>query len=247
MAKLSVNINKIATLRNQRPLAYPSPTRFARIALEAGAVGITVHPRPDQRHIRHSDVAEIAEVVRSFPGREYNIEGNPFHHYFPLVEATRPTQCTLVPDDMNQSTSDHGFDLAGSRDLSPLRDHIARLKTLCNRVSLFIDPEPRQIELARSLGVDRVELYTQPYADAFGTHDQAKVLATYVRAAETARSVGLGLNAGHDLTLDNLPPLVSAIPWIDEVSIGHALIADALEFGLAETVKKYIAAAASLR
>lgn len=243
MAKLSVNINKIATLRNQRPLPYPDPSRYARIALEAGAAGITIHPRPDQRHIRHSDVEEVAEMVSRYPGRELNIEGNPFHHYFPLVEVAQPTQCTLVPDDMNQSTSDHGFDLVGTKDLAPLRDAIARLKTLCDRVSIFMDPDEKQIELAATLGVDRVELYTQPYAEAHDNSDLARVLPRYVKAAETARAAGLGLNAGHDLSLFNLSDLVRAIPWIDEVSIGHALVADALEFGLAETVRMYITAA----
>lgn len=243
MALLSVNVNKVATLRNTRPLNYPSPLWAAEVSLLAGASGVTVHPRPDQRHIRQSDVPAIAAVVRKYVGREYNIEGNPFHGYFPLVEAVRPDQCTLVPDDMNQHTSDHGFDLLGARDLGPLREAISRLRDMCGRVSIFMDPVPRQIELAAGLGVQRVELYTEPYATAFTSGEYKAVLNKYIDAAKAARDQGLGLNAGHDLTLANLPVLVQAIPTIDEVSIGHALVADALEFGLADTVRKYIAAA----
>lgn len=244
MAKLSVNVNKIATLRNQRALDYPSPVRFAEIALRAGAAGITVHPRPDQRHIRPHDVTELGDLLSrgTWNDREFNIEGNPFHGYLPLVVAARPDQCTLVPDDVNQSTSDHGFDLTG--DNARLKDILAQLRPHCTRISLFMDPDERQIELAASLGVDRVELYTEPYASAHASGQYGAVLSKYVRAADCARAAGLGVNAGHDLTLVNLPPLVSAIPFIAEVSIGHALIADALEFGLAETVRRYIRAAA---
>ncbi len=241
MAKLSVNVNKVATLRNTRALGYPSPARFARIALEAGAGGVTVHPRPDQRHIRPSDVDEIAAVVAGFPGREFNVEGNPFHGYVPLVERVRPAQCTLVPDEHGQVTSDHGFDLTG--DNGKLKELIAAIRPLTGRISLFMDPDVRQIELAAGLGVDRVELYTEPYAAAFGTDREGEVTGRYVAAAEKARACGLGVNAGHDLTLGNLPGLIARVRWIDEVSIGHALVADALEFGLAETVRRYIAAA----
>lgn len=243
MAKLSVNVNKVATLRNTRPLAYPSPHHAADICLRAGAAGITVHPRPDERHIRKSDVQDLAELLRAWPDREYNIEGNPFHGYLPLVEQARPDQCTLVPDEAGQSTSDHGFDLLGTKDLGPLKDVLARLRTSTTRISLFMDPDERQIEKAAELGVDRIELYTAPYAAAFATGHYGEVLTTYVNAANAARATGLGVNAGHDLTLKNLPPFIAAIPFIDEVSIGHALIADALEFGLAETVRRYTAAA----
>lgn len=242
MAKLSVNVNKIATLRNTRPLNIPSPVHLSRIALQAGAIGITVHPRPDQRHIRPQDVLDLAALVRTFPGREYNIEGNPFHHYLPLVEATRPDQCTLVPDDVGQSTSDHGFDLRG--DNSRLIEVIRQLKPLCGRISLFMDPDVEQIRRAASLGVERIELYTEPYASAFARGDYRKSLDQYADAAAEAHRLGLQVNAGHDLSLDNLPPLIKAIPTIAEVSIGHALIGDALEFGMAETVRRYIAAAA---
>lgn len=242
MALLSVNVNKVATLRNQRPLDYPSPVRLSEIALRAGAAGITVHPRPDRRHIRPDDVTEIASLLRQWHDREFNIEGNPFHGYLPLVQAAKPDQCTLVPDAEGQSTSDHGFDLLGT-DIAPLKDIIAQLRPHCRRISLFMDPDERQIEKAAELGVDRVELYTEPYAKAHAAGHYGDVLSRYAAAASTARAAGLGVNAGHDLTLDNLPPLVAAIPFLAEVSIGHALIADALEFGLAETVRKYRRAA----
>jgi pyridoxine 5-phosphate synthase len=241
MARLSVNVNKVATLRNTRDVGIPSVAYFARIALEAGAAGITVHPRPDQRHIRGRDVEELAELLARFPSAEFNVEGNPFHDYLPLVRKVRPTQCTLVPDEVGQSTSDHGFDLRG--DTRKLRDVVSELRGMGSRVSLFLDPDERQMELAAEIGADRVELYTAPYAHDFAV-GKLGILAAYQRAAETARDSGLELNAGHDLSLANLPPLMRAIPFIAEVSIGHALIADALEFGMAETVRKYIKAAA---
>lgn len=240
MAKLSVNVNKVATLRNTRALSYPSPVELSRIALEAGAAGITVHPRPDQRHIRPQDVDEIAELLRAWPDREFNIEGNPFHGFVPMVMKAKPAQATLVPDSVGQSTSDHGFDLRG--DNRELVDMIAAIRSCGARISLFMDPDERQMELAAGLGVERVELYTEPYASAFaGGH--MGVLESYRRAAEAARAAGLEVNAGHDLTLDNLPPFVRAIPFLAEVSIGHALIGDALEFGMAETVRRYVRAA----
>jgi len=239
MTKLSVNVNKIATLRNTRDIGIPSPLRSARLCLLAGANGITVHPRPDQRHIRPTDVNEIAELLSEFPKAEYNIEGNPFFDEFLRhCERTRPAQCTLVPDSLEQSTSDHGWNLdtAGER-LGPL---IAELKRYGCRVSLFLDPRPEQVPLARDLGADRIELYTAPFAQAFEHGPLSSVFDSYRLTAEAARRSGLGVNAGHDLSLDNLPLLIRQIPHVAEVSIGHALIAEALEFGLPETVRRYL-------
>ena len=241
MAKLSVNLNKIALLRNTRALGIPSITRAARIAIAAGADGITIHPRPDGRHIRTDDVAELAELLKASPGVEFNIEGNPFHNLLDFVRAVRPHQCTLVPDESGQFTSDHGWDLG--KDAPRLTPIVDELKSLGVRVSLFMDPLPAAMPMVRALGADRIELYTEPYANAFGTPTQTKVLNQYVATAAAAQSAGLGVNAGHDLNLDNLPAFVHAIPSLLEVSIGHALVADALEFGLAETVKRYRAAA----
>lgn len=236
--KLSVNVNKIATLRNTRPnLNIPDLVALSRVSLEAGAHGITIHPRPDERHIRGSDVAPLAALVKQFPGVEFNIEGNPFHgRYMDHCRETRPTQCTLVPDSEGQSTSDHGYDL--TRDGERLRPIIAELKSLGCRVSLFMDPVLDAIRSAKEVGADRVELYTEPFASAFAS-GQLTIVHDYARSAEAARSVGLGVNAGHDLSLENLGYFLEQVPGIDEVSIGHALIGDALRLGLAETVKRY--------
>ncbi len=241
MAKLSVNLNKIALLRNTRALGIPSLTRAAQIVVNAGADGITVHPRPDGRHVRADDVSELATLLKATPGVEFNIEGNPFHNLLEYVRTVRPHQCTLVPDESGQFTSDHGWDLA--KDATRLTPIVAELKSLGIRVSLFMDPVPAAMLQARSLGVDRIELYTEPYAEAFGTQNQTVVLNRYVGAANAARSAGLEINAGHDLNLQNLPAFVRAVPGLKEVSIGHALVADALEFGLAETVRRYLVAA----
>ena len=241
MAKLSVNLNKIALLRNTRALGIPSVARAARIVIDAGADGITVHPRPDGRHVRANDVNELAKLLKATPGVEFNIEGNPFHNLLEFVRDVRPQQCTLVPDESGQFTSDHGWDLP--KDAAKLAPIMAELTSLGIRVSLFMDPLPASMPLARELGADRVELYTEPYAEAFHTPDRVKVLQQYVDAAAAAQSEGMGINAGHDLNLENLPTFVRAIPALQEVSIGHALIADALEFGLAETVRRYRAAA----
>jgi pyridoxine 5-phosphate synthase len=234
---LSVNVNKIALLRNQRPLAIPSVVGLARIALEAGAAGITVHPRPDERHVRSSDVHALAAMLKEYPEAEFNIEGNPFHNLMPLVRALRPQQCTFVPDDAGQSTSDHGWDLArdGER-LAPLVDEA---RSLGVRVSLFMDAVPQAQAQARAIGADRVELYTEPYAAAWGTASEAAVLTAFRAAAEAAQRLGLGVNAGHDLNRANLGAFLSVVPSVLEVSIGHALIADALELGMAETVRAY--------
>ncbi len=241
MAKLSVNLNKIALLRNTRSLGIPSVMRAADIAINAGADGITVHPRPDARHIRGDDVRDLATLVKARPGIEFNIEGNPFHNLLDFVREVRPHQCTLVPDESGQFTSDHGWDL--QKDAARLRPIVAELKLLDIRVSLFMDPAPEAMSLVRALGADRIELYTEPYAIAFGADAQQDVLNRYIETASAAHTEGLGVNAGHDLSLENLPAFVSAIPRLMEVSIGHALVSDALEIGLSEAVKRYLAIA----
>ena len=241
MTKLSVNVNKVATLRNQRPnLNIPDLEKCARICLDAGAAGITVHPRPDERHIRGSDVPVMAGLVAKYPGREFNIEGNPFHgKYMDHCRDARPTQATLVPDEAGQNTSDHGWNLR--KDGARVRPIVQQLKGWGCRVSLFMDPDPSQMELAKEIGADRVELYTEPFASAFERGDKALV-EKYAEAARRATELGLALNAGHDLNLHNLAFFLAKVPNILEVSIGQALVADALEFGLAETVRKYMKA-----
>ena len=239
MTKLSVNVNKVATLRNTRSLDIPSVVRLSRIALDAGAHGITVHPRPDRRHVRPADVYDLARTLREhYPAAEFNIEGNPFIEYTHFARDVRPTQCTLVPDSPEARTSDHGWDL--SKPDARLAAVIHELKGYGCRVSLFMDPVPEQIRRAALLGVDRVELYTEPYAAAFAAGDPAAA-ESYAAAAKAAADAGLGVNAGHDLNLDNLPLLLRRIPNLLEVSIGHALIGDALELGMAETVRRYLA------
>lgn len=242
MTRLSVNVNKIATIRNTRTLGVPDILRLSALALRAGAHGITVHPRPDQRHIRSEDVAPIAEVVRSHQGAEYNIEGNPFQGLVEHCERVRPDQATLVPDAREAFTSNHGWNLVelGSAERSALHQAISRLHATGARVSLFLDPIIDMMPLARELGADRIELYTEPYAAADARLRPA-VLDKYVAAAAAARAVGLGVNAGHDLNLENLATFLRATQCIEEVSIGHALISDALEFGLPDTVKRYVA------
>ncbi len=239
-AALSVNVNKIALLRNQRDLAIPSVVRLAALALEAGAHGITVHPRPDGRHIRRHDVADLAALLRGWPQAEFNIEGNPFHNLMEIVRETRPQQCTFVPDGAEQSTSDHGWNLGQDGDrLAPLMDEAHALGV---RISLFMDAEPGAMAAAKALGADRIELYTEPYARAWGSGEQARSLARFAAAARAANEAGLGINAGHDLNLANLGDFVAAVPGLLEVSIGHALIADALELGVAEAVRAYLRA-----
>ena len=242
---LSVNVNKVALLRNTRALTIPSVTRAATIALDSGAAGITVHPRPDERHIRATDVHDLAALLKDRPQAEYNIEGNPFHNLMDFVRTVRPHQCTFVPDDVAQSTSDHGWDLATDADrLKPLIDEAHDLGV---RVALFMDPSPDAMAAAAMLGADRVELYTERYARAWNTPRDAAVLATFADAANAALAVGLGVNAGHDLNRDNLADFLAAVPGVLEVSIGHALIADAIEFGLADTVRTYRACIDSAR
>ena len=239
MTALSVNLNKVALLRNTRSIGIPSVTRAAVLALEAGADGITVHPRPDGRHVRANDVADLAELLRGWPVAEFNIEGNPFHGLLDYVEQVRPHQCTFVPDETGAFTSDHGWTLPA--DAERLRPMIERAKRVGTRVSLFMDPVPAAMRFAAELGADRVELYTEPYAQRFGTAEQDASLREYAAAAAAALAAGLGVNAGHDLNRANLAAFLSTVPGVDEVSIGHALIADALECGLSATVRMYVA------
>ena len=236
--KLSVNVNKVALVRNTRYLGIPSVARAATLCLQAGAHGITVHPRPDARHIRASDVHELAALLKGWPQAEYNIEGNPFHNLMAFVRELRLHQVTFVPDSEDQPTSDHGWTFP--QDAERLRPLIAECRALGVRVSLFMDPEPAQMALAQAAGADRVELYTEPYAAAWGTAGQAAQLRRYTAAAQAALEAGLGVNAGHDLNRDNLTDFLRAVPGVSEVSIGHALIADALELGYAATVKDYL-------
>jgi len=235
---LSVNVNKVALLRNSRHLGIPSVLKAAQMCLEAGAQGITIHPRPDERHIRASDVLELAELMKRWPDREFNIEGNPFHQLMDFVRTYRPHQVTFVPDSEGQFTSDHGWSFP--KDAALLTPLIDECKSLGVRVSLFMDPAPEQMQAVRQVGADRVELYTEPYAATFGTSANAACLAKYVDTANAAMALGLGVNAGHDLNQDNLPQFAHAVTGLLEVSIGHALIADALELGYAATVQAYL-------
>jgi pyridoxine 5-phosphate synthase len=237
---LSVNLNKVALVRNTRHLGIPSVERAATLCLQAGAHGITVHPRPDARHIRAADVRDLHRLLKSWPAAEFNIEGNPFHNLMDFVRELRPHQCTFVPDSEGQFTSDHGWDLAAEGER--VRPLIAEAKSLGVRVSLFMDPDPQAMPLAKAIGADRVELYTEPYAAAWGTPRQAAELQRFAAAARAAQAAGLGVNAGHDLNRDNLPDFLRAVPGVLEVSIGHALISDALELGYAETIRRYLAA-----
>ena len=240
---LSVNVNKVATLRNTRHLGIPSLTRAATFCLQAGAHGITVHPRPDERHIRATDVPELATLVQQWPGREYNIEGNPFHNLMEVVADVRARQLpvhqvTFVPDAEGQFTSDHGWNFPA--DAERLRPLIAQAHALGARVSLFMDADASARAAARAVGADRVELYTEPYAAAWATPAQATQLKRFAEAARAARAAGLGINAGHDLNRDNLSAFVREVPGVQEVSIGHALIADALEMGYSAAVGDYL-------
>lgn len=238
MTSLSVNLNKVALLRNTRTIGIPSVEHAAVLALEAGAGGITVHPRPDGRHVRAPDVAQLSALLKKWPGCEFNIEGNPFHGLLDFVEQVRPDQCTFVPDETGAFTSDHGWNLPADRErLEPM---VKQARDLGVRVSLFMDPLPDAMAHAAALGADRIELYTEPYALAAGTAEQEAVLERYAAAAVAARRAGLGVNAGHDLNRFNLAVFLQKV-GADEVSIGHALIADALEFGLATTVRLYLA------
>lgn len=232
MTNLSVNINKVATIRNSRGADTPNVTQFAVDCENFGADGITVHPRPDERHIRRSDVYEMKPLLRT----EFNIEGYPSDDFLKLVGDVKPTQATLVPDSPDQLTSNHGWDTKENFDF--LKGVIARLKEAGIRVSIFVDPNPEMVEHAAKAGADRVELYTEPYATAYRV-DREQAVAPFVKAAERARDWKLGLNAGHDLSLENLHYFIERIPWVDEVSIGHQLISDALYLGIEKTINEY--------
>ena len=245
---LSVNVNKVALVRNTRHLGIPSVTRAASSCLAAGAHGITVHPRPDERHIRATDVPELAELMKAWPGREYNIEGNPFHNLMDCLQALRSRglvahQVTFVPDAQGQFTSDHGWNLPA--DAPRLRPLIEQAHAWGLRVSLFMDADPTAMAAARAVGADRVELYTEPYAAAWGTPRQQAELDRFADAARAALAAGLGVNAGHDLNRDNLTAFLRAVPGVSEVSIGHALVSDALEMGYDAAVRDYLRCIAS--
>lgn len=234
MTRLSVNINKIATLRNARGGNVPDVGQFAIDCERFGAQGITVHPRPDERHIRRSDVYALKNCITT----ELNIEGNPEPEFVNMVCEVKPAQVTLVPDGHDQLTSNHGWDTIAHRDF--LTEVTKRFHEAGIRVSIFVNPIPEMVAGAKAVGADRVELYTGPYAELFDTHPEAAI-EMYRAAAEKASELGLGLNAGHDLSTANLPALLRAFPWIDEVSIGHQLIADALYWGIQETIRRYLA------
>lgn len=244
MTKLSVNVNKIALLRNARSLDLnlPDVCEAARTIVRAGAYGITVHPRPDERHIRYDDAYEVWKMLRGeFVGTEYNIEGNPFTgKYMEIVSQIKPDQATLVPDEVGANTSDHGWDL-NKKNQARLKPVIERLKGLGMRVSIFMDAAAENMKLAREVGADRIELYTEPYAAAFRKNENLDVtIEKYARASKAAIDVGLGVNAGHDLNLRNLGKFIKTVPGVLEVSIGHALIAEALYTGLEAVVKQYL-------
>lgn len=243
MTSLSVNLNKVALVRNTRHLDIPSVTRAATLCLQAGAHGITVHPRPDERHIRATDVPELAKLMQDWPGREFNVEGNPFHNLMhcaqQLIERKLPLhQLTFVPDSEGQFTSDHGWGFPA--DAERLRPLIAQAHAWGVRVSLFMDADATAMAAAKAVGADRIELYTEPYAAAWATAACDAQLARFAAAAQAAIDAGLGVNAGHDLNRDNLSAFIRHVPGVAEVSIGHALIADALEMGYQATVQDYL-------
>ena len=248
-AKLSVNLNAVALLRNRRDLPWPDVVGMGRIALEAGAHGLTVHPRPDQRHIRFSDLAPLRALIDDeFPEAEFNIEGYPTEDFLDLVEEHEPNQVTLVPDDPSQATSDHGWDFIGSHNV--LVPVISRLKNKHFRVSCFCDPDAReeQVIAASEAGADRIELYTGPYGGTYDEPEAAKnELEKLTKTAELAAKYGMDVNAGHDLTVANMVGLASAVDNLEEVSIGNGLIADALEHGMAGTVKRFLASCGWLK
>lgn len=239
--KLSVNVNAIAYVRNRRHVPWPDVVELGRIALRAGAVGLTVHPRPDERHIRNSDVPLLRDLLRlKFPDREYNIEGYPDEHFLRLVEENKPDQVTLVPDLPGQGTSDHGWNFAKAGNMLP--PIVQRLQAQGMRVALFVDPDPSQPALAKATGANRIEIFTGPYGGALDRVTMQTEFAKLVATGRAASAVGIHLNAGHDLTRENLPRLVAALPNLLEVSIGHAVIADALMLGLEEAVLQFRAA-----
>lgn len=237
MTKLSVNLNKVALLRNSRNIGIPSVTKAAQICISAGAHGVTVHPRPDERHAKSSDVYELADLLAAVPNIEFNVEGNPFPRFMEIVRKVKPTQCTLVPDSPEAFSSDHGWNVA--EDGERLKPIIKELKDLGIRVSLFMDADSTQFETAKEVGANRIELYTEPYAAAYGSDKAESAFERFALAAKRVQEVGLGVNAGHDLNLENLGKFCS-IPDVMEVSIGHALVSDALEMGLFAAVQAYL-------
>lgn len=237
MTALSVNVNKLALLRNSRGRNYPSLPEFAERFIQLGAHGITVHPRPDERHIHFRDVFELADLVRQHPHVEFNVEGFPSEHFLQIVRDSRPHQCTLVPDAANQLTSDHGWNLYQHGPW--LSDLVARIKDMGVRVALFLDPDCEQAELAAKTGADRIELYTEGYAAAFVTAEKELVWQRYLATAQRAQQCGLGVNAGHDLDLLNLATFLR-IPDILEVSIGHALTVECIEQGMDTVIARYL-------
>ncbi len=238
MTKFSINLNKIALLRNSRGRNYPDLLAFARRCLTLGVHGITVHPRPDERHVRYSDVPALARLLQEFPHAELNIEGNPSPRFVALVLEAQPHQVTLVPDADDQLTSDHGWDAV--RDLAELRRVVAVFRDAKIRTSLFMDPVPEQVEAASRTGAERIELYTEAYASSYGSSRQSAVIARYADAARQAAALGLGVNAGHDLNLDNLPTFLREVPDVLEVSIGHAVVCECLELGLKTVLERYL-------
>ncbi|MET1411502.1 pyridoxine 5'-phosphate synthase [Roseibium sp. HPY-6] len=239
VSRLSVNVNAIAMLRNRRDLPWPSVTGLAAIAMDAGAKGITVHPRPDERHIRKTDVFELAELIEDrFPNKELCLEGYPSEDFMRLVEEARPEQVLFVPDDPEQTTSDHGWDFTG--DIGLLETAIAASKEWAVSVSLFCDPDPAAPEHAARIGAERIEIYTGPYGACYDDKVTAeRELERIELTASAARECGLGVNAGHDLTVENIPALIARAPFIREMSIGHGFTADALIYGFAESVKRF--------
>lgn len=246
MTLLSVNLNAVAQLRNRRDLPWPSVTGMARIVLDAGASGITVHPRPDERHIRRTDVHELSALLRAdYPQAEFNIEGYPSEDFLELIEIVNPHQVTLVPDDPAQATSDHGWDFLGKGNF--LTSVVQRLKRPDRRISLFCDPDAgiAGVEAAKATGADRIELFTGPYGACYADPEQAQVeLSSLAETSVAALASGLGVNAGHDLTLENLPAFQAQVRGVAEASIGHGITADALLMGFAESTRRYIAALA---
>ncbi|MEP4033895.1 pyridoxine 5'-phosphate synthase [Roseibium polysiphoniae] len=238
-SRLSVNVNAIAMLRNRRDLPWPSVTGLTAIAMEAGAKGITVHPRPDERHIRKTDVFELSEMIEDrFPNKELCLEGYPSDDFLKLVEEARPDQVLFVPDDPDQTTSDHGWQF--DRDTSRLADAIASAKDWAVTVSLFCDPDPSAPKHAASLGAERIEIYTGPYGACYDDPAKAEIeLTKVVETAQVAHGLDLGVNAGHDLTVENIPALIARAPFIREMSIGHGFTADALIYGFAESVRRF--------
>ncbi len=237
MTNLSVNLNKIALLRNSRGNDFPNVIDFANKFIELGVNGITVHPRPDERHIKRQDVVDLAELLKDYPGVELNIEGYPSRDYMTLIEDIRPDQCTLVPDTIDQLTSDHGWDIRKEKVF--IREIINMIKNTGCRASIFVDPDVDQIKLAPETGTDRIELYTESYASSFGTLASDYIFNKFRASAETAQELGIGVNAGHDLNQKNLPKFLE-IDGIIEVSIGHALTVECIEIGMKEVVKRYL-------